>query len=287
MYESYFGFRESPFQITPDPRFLFLTRSHRDALAYLHYGIRERKGILVLTGEVGVGKTLMVRTLLTQLPEGVRTAVVMNARLSFRQLLYVALVDFGVRPPGRGKVDLLLALQEFLLDLRERGETALLVVDEAQTLTVESLEEFRLLSNLETSTEKLLQILLVGQPELRATLSQHELRQLRQRVPGICDLSRLHPEGVAEYVQHRIQLAGGGRGSGLFAQAALDAVARGSGGIPRMVNQICDRCLLIGYARGADRIEEEHVQEAVRELDEGYLGLLPEDREANRMEKTG
>ncbi len=273
MYEGHYGFGEPPFQITPDPRFLFLTRAHRDALAYLTYGIRERKGILVLTGEVGVGKTLMIRTLLEQLPETVATAVVMNARLNFKQLLYLALLDFGVVPPGRTKVDLLLSLQEHLLRLRAKDSTALLVVDEAQTLTAGALEEFRLLSNFETSTHKLLQVLLVGQPELKSTLSLHSLRQLRQRIPGICDISRIQPESVIEYVEHRLHLASDGRCSGLFTPGALAEVARYSNGIPRMINQVCERSLIIGYAQGADRIEECHVRDAARELDEGYVGM--------------
>lgn len=278
MYEEHYGFGEPPFQITPDPRFLFLTRSHRDALAYLIYGIRERKGILVLTGEVGVGKTLIVRTLLEQLPEDVETAVVMNARLNFKQLLYLALLDYGLSPSGRTKVDLLLSLQEYLLRLRARGATALLVVDEAQTLNPESLEEFRLLSNLETSTHKLLQVLLVGQPELKTTLSLHSLRQLRQRIPGICDISRLQPDGVSEYVEHRLQVASGGRCSGLFTPSALSEIARYSDGIPRLVNQVCDRSLIVGYAGGADRIDLHQVSAAIRELDEGYVGAAAPTR---------
>jgi len=273
VYEEHYGFLEPPFRITPDPRFLYLTRSHRDALAYLTYGINERKGILVVTGEVGVGKTLMVRALMEQLPETVRTAVVMNARLTFLQLLYLALLDFGIQPPGRNKVDLLICLQGFLLRLSERGTTAVLVVDEAQTLTPDSLEEFRLLSNLETSTHKLLQVLLVGQPELKATLNQHALRQLRQRIPGICDLSRIPSESIGEYIEHRLNVASAGRCTRLFSPGGVAFVARYAEGIPRLINQVCDRSLLVGYAQGADRIEEDHVRQAVRELDEGYVGL--------------
>lgn len=272
MYEQHFGFREAPFQITPDPRFLYLTRSHRDALAYLNYGIKERKGILVVTGEVGVGKTLIVRTLLADLPESVSTAVVMNARLNFRQLLYLALLDFGVDVPSRSKVDLLLKLQQFLLKLSEQDETALLVIDEAQTLTPESLEEFRLLSNLETTTQKLLQILLVGQPELKETLMQYSLRQLRQRIPGICDLSSLPPESVGEYIEHRLNISSEGRCVGLFTRPAVYEIARYSEGIPRRINQACDRALLVGFAQGADRIDEQHVRAAIRELEEGFVG---------------
>ena len=272
MYEAHFGFRESPFQITPDPRFLFLTQSHRDALTYLTTGVTDRKGILVLAGEVGTGKTLLVRALMDRLPSDVETAIVMNARLTFEQLLYLALLDFGVPPKSRSKVDQLLALQEFLLRLRDRGATAFLTIDEAQTLTPDSLEELRLLSNLETTTEKLFQILLVGQPELKATLNQHSLRQLRQRIPGIFELSRVPSESVWEYVEYRIQVASEGRCSGLFTNEALEGIIRFSKGIPRLINQSCDRALLVGYARGADRIEEVHVSEAVRDLQGGYLG---------------
>jgi len=267
VYEAYFGLHEPPFSITPDPRFLFLTRSHRDALAYLHYGIEQRKGFLVVSGEVGVGKTLLVRTLLGQLSDEVRTAMVMNARLSFRQLLYMALLDFGLTPPGRSKVDLLLTLQEFLLRLRERRGNAVLIIDEAQNLRVRDLEDFRLLSNLEGTNLKLIQIILVGQPELRDLLEQRNLRQLRQRIPGIFDLRRLPPDAVREYVDFRIQIASGGEVSNLFLDDALEELARSTAGIPRLINQVCDRALLVGYARGADRIAREHVGEAVAELD--------------------
>ncbi len=275
MYEAHYGFRESPFQITPDPRFLFLTRSHRDALSYLIRGVSERKGILVLTGEVGTGKTLLIRTLLGRLSPDVETAIVMNAQLDFKQLLYLALLDLGVTPRGRAKVDLLLSLQEYLLRLRDRGATALLTVDEAQTLSADALEEFRLLSNFETNTQKLLQILLVGQPELKATLNQHSLRQLRQRIPGICDLSRLAAESVWEYVEHRLQVAGGGQGRSLFRTEAIDEIVRFSGGLPRLVNQACDRALLVGFTRGSERIGFEEAKEAIRDLEDGFLGTPP------------
>lgn len=269
MYEAYFGLRESPFSITPDPRFLFHTRNHRDGLAYLHYGIEQRKGFLVLTGEVGTGKTLIIRTLLGQLPDDVETAIVMNARLSFRQLLYMALLDFNQNPPGRTKVDLLLTLQQYLLKVRNKKGNAVLIIDEAQNLSERSLEEFRLLSNLETTSSKLIQIVLVGQPELKTLLNKHSLRQLRQRIPGIFDLERLPAEAVHEYVDFRLQVASEGAVSGLFSPEALDQVARLSNGIPRMINQICDRALLIGYARGVEVIEPDHVVEGAQEL--GWL----------------
>ena len=285
MYEAHFGFRESPFQITPDPRFLFLTQSHRDALTYLTAGVRDRKGILVLTGEVGTGKTLMVRTLMDRLPEDVQTAIVMNARLTFEQLLYLALLDFGVPPKSRSKVDQLITLQEYLLRLRDQGSTAFLTIDEAQTLTQESLEELRLLSNLETTTEKLFQILLVGQPELKATLDQHSLRQLRQRIPGIFDLSRVPAESVWEYVEYRIQIASEGRCSGLFNKEALEDIVTFSKGIPRLINQVCDRALLVAYAWGADQVEKLHVREAIRDLEGGFLGAPRPGTLRNNIER--
>ena len=267
MYESYYGLKETPFAITPDPRFLFLTRSHRDALAYLHYGIEQRKGFLALTGEVGTGKTLLIRTLLGQLPGEVETAIVMNARLTFKQLLYLALLDFNVQPAGRSKVDLLLALQQYLLRIRDKQGNAVLIIDEAQNLSEESLEEFRLLSNFETASTKLIQIVLVGQPELRGLLNRHSLRQLRQRIPGVYDLSRLPSEAVREYIDFRLAVASGGKMSGLFDPSGVEEVTRQSAGLPRLVNQVCDRALLVGYVKGAERISAEHVREAARELD--------------------
>jgi general secretion pathway protein A len=272
MYEAHFGLHEPPFSITPDPKFLYLSRGHRDALAYLHYGIEERKGFLVLCGEVGVGKTLVIRTLLGQLPDEVETAIVMNARLNFRQLLYLALVDFGLQPPGRSKVQLLLCLQEFLLRLRDRRGNAVLIVDEAQNLTEEALEDFRLLSNLEAANTKLVQILLVGQPELRRLLALPSLRQLRQRIPGIFDLPRLTPDATTGYVDFRLSVAGKGNAAGLFTEDGLDEICLRSEGIPRLINQVCDRSLLVAYAKGADRVRREHVREAAEELEIGGVG---------------
>ena len=282
MYEAHFGLSEPPFAITPDPRFLFLTRGHRDALAYLHYGIEERKGFLVLSGEVGVGKTLVIRTLLGQLSNEVETAIVMNARLSFRQLLYMALLDFGLTPPSRSKVDLLITLQEYLLKVRDRKGNAVLIIDEAQNLSETALEEFRLLSNLEASNTKLIQIVLVGQPELKVILNQKSLRQLRQRIPGICDLSRLPADTVSEYIDFRTQVASGGRVSGLFDDSAVASVVRYGEGIPRLINQLCDRALLAGYARGADRISPEHVRSAA-----GELGFAQEAAPTSMLYRSG
>ncbi|MCK4304843.1 MAG: AAA family ATPase [Candidatus Eisenbacteria sp.] len=269
-YEAFYGFREPPFSLTPDPRFLFMTPDQREALAYLTYGIQERKGFLVLTGEVGVGKTLIMRTLLGRLDESVETAIVMNAMLTFKQLLTMALIDFGLPAPSHGKVEMLIAFQQFLLRLRDAGRNAVLVVDEAQNLSPLSLEEFRLLSNLETSSQKLIQIVLVGQPELKVQLNSHRLRQLRQRIPGIWELRPLAPEGIGEYIEHRIRIASEGRAGGIFDEGAVDEVTGYSNGIPRMINMLCDRSLLIGYVQDRKRIGMEIVRAAVRELEQGF-----------------
>lgn len=272
MYEAFFGFREAPFNLTPDPKFFFMTPDQREALAYLTYGIQERKGILVVSGEVGVGKTLLVRALLNQLDESVVTALVMNAMLTFNQLLRMALIDFGLRPTGRDKVDMLMTLQRFLLDLGDEGRNAVVVIDEAQNLSPASLEEFRLLSNLETSTRKLIQIVLVGQPELKGTLNSHRLRQLRQRIPGICELSALASDGVGEYIRHRIRIASEGMAGTIFGPDSLTAIAEYSKGVPRIVNAVCDRALLISYVLDQRQVSIESVRKAIAELEHGFQG---------------
>jgi general secretion pathway protein A len=270
MYETFYGLREPPFSLTPDPKFLFMTPDQREALAYLKYGVHGRKGILVLSGEVGVGKTMIVRTLLSQLDESVSSALVMNAMLTFSQLVRMALLDFGVVFDGRGKVDLLIALQEYLLETHHRGRNALIVVDEAQNLSPSSLEEFRLLSNLETSTQKLLQIVLVGQPELKQTLNSYELRQLRQRIPGICELRPLAPEGVGEYIEHRLRVASGRAVGQLFEREAIAAIAAQTRGVPRLINALCDRALLIAYVNDQRRVQIAQVREAIAEIEGGF-----------------
>jgi general secretion pathway protein A len=246
-----------------------MTAGQREALAYLTYGIRCRKGILVLTGEVGVGKTLIVRTLLSQLDESVQSALVMDAMLPFTQLLRLALLDFGLKPK-RGKLEMLLALQEFLLDLRSSGRNAVMVIDEAQNLTPAGLEEVRLLSNLETPTEKLLQIVLVGQPELKVTLNSHRLRQLRQRIPGLCELPPLAAEGVGEYVEHRVRVASEGRAARIFDDDAVKMLIEYSQGIPRLINTVCDRALLLGYVNDQRMVGGRTMREAIDEITRGF-----------------
>jgi len=269
-YEAFYGFRESPFNVTPDPKFLFMTPNQREALAYLTYGVQERKGFLVLTGEVGVGKTLIVRTLLDRIGDSVETAIVMNAMLTFKQLLEMALVDFGLPLAGQGKVEMMLTFQKFLLRLRDQNRNAVLVIDEAQNLSQTSLEEFRLLSNLETSTQKLIQIILVGQPELKDLLNAHRLRQLKQRIPGLWELKPLESQAIGEYIDHRICVASENQTGGLFDDSAVREVAEFSGGIPRIVNVVCDRALLIGYVYDRKKIGAEIVRTAIDEIERGF-----------------
>ncbi len=269
-YEAFYGFYEPPFNLTPDPKFLFMAPDQREALAYLTYGVQERKGFLGLVGEVGVGKTLIVRTLLSQLDESIETAIVMNAMLTFKQLLQMAMIDFGIPAQGLGKVEMLLGFQQFLLRLRDAGRNAVLVIDEAQNLTTDALEEFRLLSNLETSSQKLIQIVLVGQPELKTLLNLREMRQLRQRIPGIWELKPLERPGVGEYIEHRIRIASHGKVGGLFSPDAAQEVARYSKGIPRLINVLCDRALLIGYVHDQKRLEVDLIRAAVDELERGF-----------------
>ena len=278
-YEAFYGFREAPFSLTPDPKFLFMTPDQREALAYLTYGIQERKGFLVLTGEVGVGKTLIIRTLLNQLDESVETAIVMNAMLTFKQLLGMALMDFGLPVHGYGKVEMLMTFQQFLLRLRDAGRNAVLVIDEAQNLSPTSLEEFRLLSNLETSSHKLIQIVLVGQPELKTHLNSHRLRQLRQRIPGVWELKPLSPRSVGEYLEHRTRIASGGRHGAIFGADAVSEIARYSSGIPRLINVVSDRALLIGYVHDRKKIGADIVKSAIEELERGFRNTEPRDEQ--------
>lgn len=269
MYESFYGLKEAPFNLTPDPKYIFMTPDQREALAYLQYGIQQRKGLLVLSGEVGVGKTLIVRTLLEQLDGSVETALVMNAKLTFKQLLHMALCDLGLHA-GRDKVQMLLTLQQYLLQLHQAGRTALLAIDEAQNLSTGTLEEFRLLSNLETRSQKLLQVLLVGQTELKTLLNSHGLRQLRQRIPGMWELSALAPEGVGDYIEHRLRIASDNGLARIFDDQAVAEIVRYSGGVPRAINVLCDRALIIGYVYDRKEIDAKIVREAIEELEKGF-----------------
>ena len=275
MYESYYGFAEKPFSLTPDPKFLYRSPSHAGAFELLQYAIRRREGFVVITGDIGTGKTTLCRALLEEIDRTTYTALVLNPFLSEEDLIKRVLQDFGIVAPddvkrgalGRAsKQELIDALYDFLLSLVPLKASAVLIIDEAQNLPLSVLEQVRMLSNLETDKEKLLQIILVGQLNLQTLLRAPELRQLDQRVSIRYQLEPLDRDGVAGYVAHRLAIAGGSGAVG-FTSRALEAVHRLTGGIPRLINLICDRALLSGFSVRTNRITPEMVAHAADSLE--------------------
>jgi general secretion pathway protein A len=271
MYAASFGLKEPPFSITPDPRYLYLGESHREALAHLLYGTGEGGGFVQLTGEVGTGKTTLCRSLIEQLPPEVDVALVFNPVLTPAELVATVCDELGVAyPAGASLKGLVDVLHRHLLGAHARGRRTVLIVDEAQGLGFEVLEQIRLLTNLETETTKLLQVILIGQPELPGRLDQPRLRQLAQRITARCDLRPLSEPETGEYVRHRMEVAGWSEASGdggeLFGPAALREIHRLSGGVPRLINVICDRALLGTYALDRDRVDAATVRRAAREV---------------------
>ena len=267
LYQTHFGLRQAPFNITPDPSFLYLSESHREGLAQLSYGIRARKGFVVLTGEVGTGKTTLIHALLSDLNESCQTALIFSTIVSPGDLLRSVCEEFGLIEPKRPLQeihDYLVSLNEFLLESYRKGQNCALIIDESQNLSAEVLESIRLLSNFETSKDKLLQILLVGQPELAIRLNSRELRQLKQRVMLRHHLRTLSLQECCEYVSYRLKVAGGERS--IFTADALDSIYSYSGGIPRTVNVLCDNALLTGYAFGRKEIDTEIIREVAEDL---------------------
>jgi general secretion pathway protein A len=260
MYLEFFGLARAPFEMAPDPTFLYLGEAHREGLATLVYGVRSRKGFVLLTGEVGTGKTTLLHALLGQLDASTASAFIFNSKLEPLDFFRMLFDEFGIDAPCRSKADCLIGLNEFLIRRLERDETALLIVDEAQNLSAEMLEEVRLLSNLETTSHKLLQIILVGQPELARMLARPELRQLRQRIVLRHHLQPFDAAETEAYVEERLRLAGY-TGKELFTRPARRRIHAATGGVPRLVNIVCDRALLAGFSRdrlliGADLVDE-------------------------------
>jgi general secretion pathway protein A len=270
VYLAFYGLKEKPFNSTPDPRFLYLTPGHREALSQLVYGVQEHKGFMVLTGEVGTGKTTLLRTLLTRLDGHTAVAFVFNSTLPFDEILEYVLHDFGIAKGGASRVERLVALNNFLIERRRSGQNTVVIFDEAQNLEAATLEQIRLLSNFETTTDKLVQILLVGQPELKARLMLPQLRQLKQRISLRCAIPPLRQEEVNDYIRKRLWIAGG-RDLDLFTERAVLQIAEYANGIPRVINIVCDHCLLIGYADQTRRIDAGIVQRAIKYLEEGEL----------------
>jgi general secretion pathway protein A len=272
VYKTFYNLRLNPFEITPDPSFLFSTSRHNEALASLYYGVRARKGFVVLTGEVGTGKTMLVRCVLELLRRtGVAFAYVFNPSLSALEFIRYIAGDFGLPVAGKAKDELVLALSAFLVDRHQRKLATLLVVDEAHHLSPELLEEVRLLTNLETTQQKLLQIVLAGQPELDEMLDSFELRQIKQRIALRCHLEPLNLEETQGYIQRRLQIAGGPPDVMIFSEAATNAIFRHSNGFPRLINTICENALLSGYARRAAVIPAEVIDEVAHDLRLGVM----------------
>ncbi|MGQ9509252.1 MAG: ExeA family protein [Thermodesulfobacteriota bacterium] len=266
MYETFYGLKENPFNVTPNPDYLYLGESHREALAHLLYGVREKKGFIVITGEVGTGKTTLLHYLLEKLDGNnhTKTAFLFNPKLTVNDFIQYILQDLGVRVHGQTKGEYLHHLHRYLLHAYRRDERVVLIVDEAQGLKPELLEEIRLLSNLETSRSKLLQIVLVGQPELDKILSQPEFRQLRQRINLRFQLSPLSLKETREYIEKRLRIAGAT--GPIFTEGAIKEIYRRSGGIPRLINILCDNALLNGFALDQKVVDEKSVREVSTDL---------------------
>jgi general secretion pathway protein A len=265
MYTAYFGFREKPFSATPDPRFFYINPAYQEAYATLLCGIRERKGFIVLTGEVGTGKTTLLHRLMDNIEGTVRPVFFYNTNLSFEELLTFICHELGLPVKRRGRLDKIQALNNFLIDQLKRGGTAALLIDEGQNLTAGVLENLRLLSNLETRSEKLLQIVLVGQPELENLLNQPKLRQLKQRVTLHYRLDRLKEREVSSYIECRLRTVGY-EPNNLFARDSLETIARYSKGVPRLINVICDNALQIAYASSTKNVTGDVIREVARDL---------------------
>jgi len=267
MYKKFFGLAENPFNVNPDPRFLFSTRHTEEAFAVLTYGIQARKGFITLTGEVGTGKTTLLNKLLDWLHEqSLATAFVFNSRLNVTQFLDFMMADFGIACDTRLKSQVLIRLNQWLLERYRAGETAVLIVDEAQNLSPHVLEEIRLLTNLETATEKLLQIVLSGQPELEQKLNQPGLRQLRQRITLRCRTYPLTMEETSGYIQERLRVAGSD-GAPIFSPEAVEAVHRYASGIPRVVNLLCEHALISAFVDQKRPVQAGTIDEVAREFD--------------------
>ena len=247
MYLKLYGLKQSPFNITSDPNFFFESASHKEALATLLYGIEEKKGIILVSGEVGTGKTTLCRTLLKRLSEDIKTSLILNPYFSEVQLLQAIVEDFGINVKKRNRLDIVKSLNSFLLDVSLLGGGAALIIDEAQNLSSRQLEQVRLLSNLETSEQKLLQIVLLGQPEIDKKLEKFNLRQIRQRIAVKCKLLPLRREEIKPYIEHRLNKS---KSIGIqIPPESYDLIYEFSKGIPRLINILCDRALLFGFIK--------------------------------------
>jgi len=280
MYEAFFDLKENPFGTTPDPRFLYKGKAHREALAYLAYGVFRKKGFLAISGEVGIGKTTIIRAFVQTFHPCLEVAFILNTKVDFRELLYMLLVDFGIEIENDSKVAMLATLNEHLIQRYAENQNPLLIIDEAQNLTPEVLEELRMLSNLETDEQKLIQIVLVGQPELTRVLQRDDMRQLRQRIPGVFHMQFLSRDEVFSYIRYRLGVAGMRNGQLMFSDNAVDVIHQFSSGIPRLINMLCDRVLLRGYLQKTHVVERDMVEASILELSYQARGGSAERRQS-------
>lgn len=265
MYCKFYNLKERPFNVTSDPAFFFLSHKHKEALSHLIYGVTQRKGIICVTGEIGTGKTTLCRFFLDQLGEKFKTAIILNPYFSEIQLLQAIIKDFGISTKGKSRFSFIWELNEFLLKESRAGNNVVLIIDEAQNLNPRQLEQVRLLSNLETEKDKLLQIILAGQPELNNKLDLYDLRQLKQRIMVRYHITPLEKSEVADYINHRLNRAGSS-GNIKFTDEAITAISTFSGGTPRLINIICDRALLLGFTEETDTISIGIINRCIDEL---------------------
>ena len=268
LYLDFYGLDRDPFGVTPDPDFLFMTPGHKEALAQLLYAIQERKGFILVTAEVGMGKTTLLEALRRELDSNTAVAYVSNSLLPFPAILEYMLEEFEIEKPGESAAQRLVVLQNFLVERHSAGQNTVLILDEAQNLYPQTLEQIRLLSNFETTKEKILQIVLVGQPELLARLEMPELRQLKQRISIICTIPPMTRSGTRNYIRTRLRMAGA-RDLGILTEDAVEQIVEYANGIPRIVNTVCDHCLLIGYADQTRRVDRGIVGQAIAYLEAG------------------
>lgn len=271
MYRQFFGLKEKPFNVTSDPNFLFLSRVHKEAFSHLIYGIKERKGFLEITGEIGAGKTTLCRALINQLDINTKSAFIFNSTLPELQLFQMILEDFGLLVERRTKSAMLKQFNNFLLDELSKENNVVLIIDEAQNLKSSVLEELRILSNLETEKEKLFQLILVGQPELREKLNTPSLRQLKQRISVRFHITPLERDEVGEYINHRLHVAGSD-GNICFSDDALKIIYKYSGGIPRIINMTCDKALLSAYVMETKYIDSALIEKGIQEMEGVLIG---------------
>ena len=280
MYLEFLGLREKPFSVTADPAFLYLSKRHREALAHMIYGIHERKGFMEITGEVGTGKTTLCKALIRQLDGHTKSALVLHSGLSELQLIQAIAQDFGLNPMRSNRLNLFNQLSQFLMDQGTMGNGVVLVIDEAQNLSLRLLEQIRMLSNYETDKEKLIQIVLVGQPQLREKLNQPVLQQLQQRIGVRYHILPLDRDEVGTYVEHRVRVAGSD-GSLVWGADAVDELYLCSKGIPRLINLICDRALLACYVFRTKQVDRSIIQRSFQELN-GQVAPSAAPVEANK-----